>query len=311
MRVFITGSTSCLGSVLLPILCADESITEITGIDVKKTEFSHPKFTFEMIDIRNEDLVNKMAGHDAVVHLAFAVQRKALTAAERQDINVRGSMNVVDAARKNNIQKFINLSSVSVYGAGDSIIEETPTKPSKTFDYAQHKEDVEKYINQNLPTAVQFRSHLIQGANAQRFVREMFFYPFWIKFKGGIKPRQQVVHETDVADAIMLALKSDVAGTFNLAASDIVTYGDDYIKKRMDEGLKMRKLPFWLVRGLAPIMPYIDRRTYINDLYTWIEMLDTNLNVNCDKAKRMLGWTPKFSAWDARKDAMTSLKGRS
>jgi nucleoside-diphosphate-sugar epimerase len=251
-----------------------------------------------------------MAGHDAVIHLAFAVQRKAHTAAERQDINVRGSQNIVDAALKNNIQKFINLSSVSVYGGGDNIREETPTKPSKTFDYAQHKEDVEKYINQNLPTAVQFRSHLIQGANAQRFVREMFFYPFWIKFKGNVKPRQQVVHENDVADAIMLALKSNVSGTFNLAASDIVTYGDDYIKKRMEEGRKMRKLPFWLVRRLARIMPYIDRRTHINDLYTWIEMLDTNLNVNCDKTKTVLGWTPKFSAWDARKDAMASMKKR-
>ncbi len=308
MRVFVTGSASCVGSVLLPILCADETISEVTGIDIKGTKFSHPKFKSEKMDVRDAKVAEKMSGHDAVIHLAFTVQRKKLSLKEAHDVNVNGGINVTDAAIKNGIQKFINLSSVSVYGAGDNIKEEDPANPSATFPYAQDKKEFELYLNDKLPSAVNFRAHLVQGANAKAFVKEMFSYPFYIKFKDSKKPRQQIVHEKDLAEAIMLALKKDASGTFNLAAPEIITYGDDYIKQPIKQGRKKMRIPFWLVRRLAPMMPYIDKRTEIHDLYTWIEMLDTNLNVNCDKARNVLGWVPKFTPNDARNDAMSSLR---
>ena len=121
MRVFVTGSASCLATVLLPILCEDPNVDQVTGIDIRPTRYTHAKLNTEVLDIRAPNLADRVAEYDAVIHLAFAVQRKALSSDERDDINVRGSINVVNAAFQNGIQKFINLSSVSVYGAGDNI----------------------------------------------------------------------------------------------------------------------------------------------------------------------------------------------
>ena len=166
MRVFVTGSASCVGSVLLPALCADDSITEVTGIDIKGTKFSHPKFKSEKMDIRDPKVVDKMAGYNAVIHLAFTVQRKKLSLDQAHDANVNGGINITNAAIKNGIQKFINLSSVSVYGGGDNLKEDDPANPSKTFPYAQDKREFELFLNEHLPSAVNFRAHLIQGPNA-------------------------------------------------------------------------------------------------------------------------------------------------
>jgi UDP-glucose 4-epimerase len=123
MRIFVTGSAGCLAAALLPVLCNDPSIEKITGIDIRPTRFKHPKLSTERLDIRAENLTDKMAGHDAVIHLAFAVQRRKTTLAQMHDVNVRGSRLIVDAANKNGIQKLINLSSASVYGSGEDIVE--------------------------------------------------------------------------------------------------------------------------------------------------------------------------------------------
>lgn len=304
MKIFLTGSAGCLAAALLPVLCSDPTIESITGIDIKSTKFQHPKLSTSILDIRDASLPSMMKNHDVVIHLAFVVRRGGMGLDERYDVNCNGSFKVVDAANQNGIKKFINLSSVSVYGVCENVVEETATNPLKTFPYAQHKEAVEKYINEHLPTAIQFRSHLIMGANAQDFLREMFVMPVYLTFSDGKTPKQQVVHEKDVVSAIEIALKTDVSGIFNLAASDIIDLGGSYIAKGIEEGRRIRKFPFSVVRMAA----FFGRKMNAHDLATWIEMLDTTATVNCGKAKAQLSWTPAYSVWDARKDAMSTLK---
>jgi UDP-glucose 4-epimerase len=240
-----------------------------------------------------------MQEHDAVIHLAFVVKREGRTYQEMQDVNVRGSSLVVDAAIKNSIKKFINLSSVSVYGSGEDLTETTPLNPSRTFHYAQHKADVERYININMPTAIQLRSHLIMGANAQLFLREMFTLPIWMKFGKNKAPRQQVVHENDVVKAILRALNIDVSGTFNLSAPDVLDLAGAYIKKDRN----VPGVPFWMIRYMVRVVQFFKPK----DEFTWVEMLNTTMTVNCKKSKSILDWEPRFNAWDARRDAIDSL----
>lgn len=56
MKIFLTGSASCLASALLPVLCEDTTITQITGIDIKPTKFKHLKLKTEIFDIRDDNL---------------------------------------------------------------------------------------------------------------------------------------------------------------------------------------------------------------------------------------------------------------
>lgn len=302
MRIFLTGSSSCLGSSLLPVLCNKADVTHVTGVDIRPASFQHPKFTSSIVDIRDDSLTQRMQDHDAIIHLAFVVKREGRTHQEMQDVNVRGSKLVVDAAIKNQIRKFINLSSVSVYGSGENLPETAPLNPSMTFHYAQHKADVERYIAAYIPTAIQLRSHLIIGAHAQLFLREMFRLPVWMKFGKGRTPRQQVVHEDDVVLAVMLALEADVSGAFNLSAPDVLDLAGSYIKKDR----RIPGIPFRMIRYLANVMQYLKPR----DEFTWVEILDTTVTVNCAKAKSLLAWEPRLNAWDARQDALNSLTER-
>ena len=302
MKILVTGSSGCIAAALLPVLCAQPFVEAVTGIDWKPGNFAHEKFTHTQLDMRDAQLKAVMAGHDAVVHLGFVVAQGKFTAEEMRSVNVDGSAHVVDAARAAGVRKFINMSSISVYGSGENMDESLVPGPPTWFPYAQHKLAVEQYIQQNLPEAIQFRAHLVIGAKAQKFLREIFLLPVWLDF-GAKQPKQQVVHEDDVVDAVVAGLQQDVSGLYNLAAPDVIALGGNYIRKGQEEGRKIRRMRFGIVRALAKL----GRSFMQKDMLTLISMLDTTSTVTCAKAGRDLGWRAKRSAWDARADALKSL----
>lgn len=299
MRIFVTGSASCLGKVVLPLLAARDEVEAITGIDIKPTAFEHPKFTAHIQDIRESALAARMQGHDAVLHLAFVIKRGSLTHEKMSDVNVAGGMNVVDAAVANGITNFVNLSSVSVYGSGIDLTEASRAAPAATFAYACHKAMLEAYVERRIPHAIQLRSHLIIGRHAQPFLIDLLRSPFWVRFNSQEKPRQQVVHEQDVAQAIWKALSAPygTSGCFNLAAADVIDLGGEYVKRGRTFVIPV---PCGLVQGLVAIM----KRLRPRDEYQWVEILNTSLTVDCCRAERELGWVPARDAWQARRDAL-------
>jgi len=303
MKIFVTGSSGCLARALLPVLCEQPFVSGVTGIDISEPKFSHPKFRHTTLDMRDKGIAGLMEDHQAVIHLGFAVKQGSLSLDEMRSVNFDGSCNVVDAAKALGVAKFINMSSVSVYGAGEAMVETIAKNPPDWFQYAHHKAEVEEYIERHLEQAVQFRAHLIVGANAQQFLREIFLLPVWLDF-GRTPPKQQVVHESDVVDAILTALQGEARGIYNLAAADVIALGGDYIRKGIEEGRKIRRLPF----GVARVLALLGRIILKKDLMTLIAMLDTTATVDCGKAMRDLGWKPRRSAWDARSDALLSLK---
>lgn len=75
-------------------------------------------------DIRNyEDVSEVMKGIDGVFHLAalVSVPMSVKQPADSFEINVHGSFNVFEAARKKNITKVIYASSAAVYGDNDEV----------------------------------------------------------------------------------------------------------------------------------------------------------------------------------------------
>ncbi|MEY2161275.1 NAD-dependent epimerase/dehydratase family protein [Rhodanobacter sp. FW106-PBR-LB-2-11] len=302
MKILVTGASGCVAAALLPSLAAQTFVESITGVDRKAAAFTDDKYRHVQLDMRDATLKDVMAGHDAVIHLGFIVAQEKLTEAEMRDINVEGSANVVNAALTAGVRKFINMSSISVYGSGENMDESMTPRPPRWFPYAQHKLLVEHYIQQHMPDAIQFRAHLIVGGRARKFLREIFLLPVWLDF-GTHPPKQQVVHEDDVVDAVIAGLQTDVRGLYNLAAPDVIQLGGDYIRQGIKEGRKIRRMRFGVVRAIANV-----GRLFIQkDLLTLISMLDTTSTVTCAKTTRDLGWRAKRSAWDARTDALKSL----
>lgn len=299
MHIFLTGSSSGLAGALLPYLCRQEAVARVSGLDLRPTSFTHPKFSFQQGDMRAPDLAARLRGCDAVVHTAFAVMREGRSEAELHDNNVGGSLNVFRAAEAAGVPKVVNMSSVSVYGRGRGLEEGRRLRPSPLFTYARHKAEIEREAALLHPCVVHLRAHLIFGPNSQPFLRRMC-QAAWCITTPAPRPLLQVVHEDDVAQAIVRCLEPDASGAFNLAApqevalSQLVRHGRRF----------MVPVPLAWVRAVAALA----RRFGHRDEFTWLDVFDTTLTVNCRRAEQVLGWRPVHSAWQAR-EAMGPPQG--
>ncbi len=297
MKVLVTGSSSHLARALLPLLCAQEHIEHITGVDIAAPHFSHDKFHAERCDIRDARLATLYAGHHALVHLAFVVLRGRMRESEMAGINIDGSHRVLRAARDAGIGRLIHLSSAAVYGEGDHIDESAAYAPLRGFLYGEHKARLEHLLEADVPECVRLRPHVILGPHAQPLLRTLLHLPLYVALPPHTRARLQCVHEDDVVRAILLALERDLRGPFNLAAADTFSYRE-FIQSRhrfalgLPQGLARAGLhaAWWLTGwGGEP---------------AWVNGLARTLTLDCSRAARELGW-------QYRHDSAATLTGAS
>lgn len=288
MRVFVTGSSSCLAQALLPLLCAEPGIERVTGVDRTPPRFAHGKFSPVRLDIRDPGLPALLEGQDALVHLAFVVLRGRLSEREMHDINVTGSRRVFEAARRAGVGRLVHLSSAAVYGSGSGLDEDAPLAPLPDFLYAQHKAQLEHLLEGEFPECVRLRPHVILGPNAQPLLRQLLSLPCYLALPEP-QPRLQCVHEDDVARAVLAALARRVSGPFNLAAEDSFSYRD-VIRRRHRMSLP---LPPGVARaGVAAAW----RLSGWGGEPAWIEGLGRTLVLDCRRAALELGWNSRYGA---------------
>lgn len=282
MKVLVTGASSHLARALLPLLCAQDHITRITGVDIAAPHFTHEKFQPERCDIRAPRLAELLKGHDALVHLAFVVLRGRRSERAMAEINVQGSLGVFKAARDAGVARLVHLSSAAVYGQGANVTEAAPLAPLPGFLYGAHKARLEHLLEKEFPQCVRLRPHVILGPNAQPLLRTLLNLPFYIALPEP-QPLLQCVHEDDVARAVLLAIERDVRGPFNLAAADSFSYRD-LIKRRHRHALP-------LPRGMARAgLNAAWRLTGWGGEPAWIEGLANTLMLDCTRAETQLGW---------------------
>ena len=288
MRVLVTGSSAHLAQALLPKLCANPVVERVTGIDRLPPRFRHPKFAASRLDIRDSQLATLLAGHDALVHLAFVVLRGRMAEREMFDINVNGSRKVFHAARAAGVKRLIHLSSAAVYGSGVHLGEEAPFDPLPQFLYAQHKAHLEQALAIEFPESVRLRPHVILGPNAQPLLKRLLRQPCYIRLPEPY-PLLQCVHEDDVAQAVLLALTRDMSGAFNLAADDNFSFR---------EAIRRR-------HRLSIPVPLSAARAGLNTAWkmfgwggepAWVEGLTRTLLLNCRRAAVELGWRSTYTA---------------
>jgi UDP-glucose 4-epimerase len=288
MRVFVTGSSSHLAASLLPRLCGHPGVDAVTGVDLAPPRFAHPQFTAHRLDIRSPQVGGLIAGHDALVHLAFVVLRGRMAQAEMFDINVRGSHQVFHAARSHGLARLVHMSSAAVYGAGVHIDERAPLAPLPGFLYAQHKAHLEQLLAIEFPECSRLRPHIVLGPNAQPLLKRLLNQPCYVSLAEP-HPLLQCVHEDDVAAAVIACLEKPVRGPFNLAVDDTFTFRDAI---RSRHRLRI-PLPLGVARaGLALAWKW----SGWGGEPGWIDGIARTLLINCRRARTELGWRASFTA---------------
>ena len=122
MKVLITGGAGFIGSHLAEhLLAAGNSVRVLDNLSTGKRENlpAHPQLEFVQGDIRDKRLVSESAhGVDAIVHLAAvaSVQASVDDPTGTHETNFDGTLYLLEAARKENIRRFLYASSAAVYG---------------------------------------------------------------------------------------------------------------------------------------------------------------------------------------------------
>lgn len=296
VNVLVTGSSSHLARALLPMLCAEDSISRVTGVDIAPPHFSHAKFQATICDIREPRLTDMLPGHDALVHLAYVVLRGRMRETEMADINVRGSYRLFQAARDAGVKRLVHLSSAAVYGRGENVSEETPYAPLDGFRYGAHKAQLERLLEADIPGCVRLRPHVILGRNAQPLLLRLLNLPVYPALPRPYA-RLQCVHEDDVARAVLLAIRHGVHGPFNLAAGDSFSYCE-FIQRRHRFALP---LPPRLARaGLHALW----RLTGWGGEPAWLDGLANTLTLDCRHTTSVLGWHSRYDTGAILTDAL-------
>ena len=126
MKILITGAAGFLGSHLSEKYVNEGHI--VYGIDNLlngnlnnvRTLLHRKNFKFVHDDVRNKELYPKLPTDlDAIFHLAaqIHVDRSIVNPKETFDINVTGTMNILEYARMNDVNKILFASTSEVYGS--------------------------------------------------------------------------------------------------------------------------------------------------------------------------------------------------
>ncbi len=294
MKILITGGAGFIGSNFTRNILSKYSSYKVTVLDAL-TYASNPEtveefkknknFSFVKADIRNIEAVKKICcGFDAVVHFAAEshVDRSILDPGVFVDTNVRGTLNMLEAARLAGVKKFIHVSTDEVYGSvkkGKSVETDmlNPTSPYAASKTSSDLIALSYYKTYGLPVIVTRSSN-----NFGPYQHPEKFIPLFITnaienkklpLYGDGRQVRNWIYVEDNCSAIDCVLHKGKAGEiYNIGGS--VEVANIMVAKII---LKKLKKPFSLIKRVNDRLAH-DRRYALSSLKI-----------------RKLGWKPLYT----------------
>lgn len=316
MTVAITGPTGEIGMPLLRALERTDAVESVRGM--ARRPFRPELEGWEKVSYRRGDVLDRdslgtlFEGADVVVHLAFSIFGGR---GQTRRVNLVGSRNVFNAARKAGVKRLVYASSVAAYGFHadnpQPITEGVPARGSAGFYYSEQKAELEAALADSLEGsdigAYVFRPCVVAGPQATMLVDRVVGsarlgdpLPRLRRWAGrvpGVAPILpdsgvpfQLVHQDDVASALAAAIegKGD-AGAYNLAGEGTVTLGD-----------LARAIGWHSVRVPGPLASvgggFARRLAFFSPQLEWAIAYDRPVLMDSGKARQELGWKPRFDA---------------
>lgn len=295
-NALVTGGAGFIGSHLTRRLLKDGwKVTVIDDLSLGSWENlpSHPNLIKQKISIL-EDMSPFVSGCDVIFHLAAlsSVQRSLDQPKETDNVNVRGTLNLLLAARDHGVKKFIFSSSMSVYGQQDRLplTEKMELKPISL--YGLQKKIGEEYCQLftklwSLPT-ISLRYFNVYGPGMFSSGASANFLPKFIKLmvqnkipviNGDGEQTRDFTYVDDVIEANILAARSTISGeVFNIGSGR---------KFSINEVVKL--LNKFMNKDIKPT----------HHSPTGVEQRSTLASIA--KAKKLLGWRPRVKFEDGLK----------
>ncbi|XHR94696.1 NAD-dependent epimerase/dehydratase family protein [Mucilaginibacter sp. UC70_90] len=273
MRVLVTGSSGRLGAITVNHLRINGH--EVTGIDIIPAQT-----TDVQIDILNKDAVLAVTENiDAIIHTAAIHGKHYELNYPREtfiNINIYGTLNLLNVCIANGVQKMLYISTTSIYG--DAMVnanqavwvdEELPIKPRDIYD-------ITKQTAEQLCKDFFYREGLQASVyRVGRFLPETDNLKLNHRLYRGLDER-------DGAEGLRLALDQTFPEfeIFNIISSSPF---------KKDELIQLKHNPLDVIKKHYPQAESI----YQSKGWTFPKSID-RVYVT-DKAKRYFGYEPKFT----------------
>jgi nucleoside-diphosphate-sugar epimerase len=328
LTVAVTGPTGTFGFGLMPLLQGEDKVSRIIGIARRPfdpLEYGWTKMEYRRGDVRDRATLEAAFGDvDVVVHLAFMVTGNAPRLTIRE-INVEGTVNTFRAAARANAKRFVYASSVAAYGFHRDnpvgMTEDWPTRPAKRLFYAQEKAELEHMLTDEASAHPDLRLYVLRppvvlGPHAvgAKAVLPEPLNTVATRLAAAVLPLRfplpalvpdmtvQFIHEDDVGQALLLCVVgAGPPGAYNIAGDGPMS-GVDIAREL---GLAAIPIPGAVVRTAAraitslPLPPQAE----------WLEALTQPSIIDATKAKRELGWQPRYTSTQALRDTIQRLTG--
>jgi UDP-glucose 4-epimerase len=237
-QILITGGAGFIGQHLLKRLSQlNCKVTVIDNLSNAKKNFQNTNIPFHKADIRNKDSILDIfecEKIDTCVHLAAKtnVSDSIANPFETLDINIKGTLNVLDACCKNRVDNFVFASSAAAYGEPKKlpISEDHILDPVSPYGASKVAGEVlvSSYRNfGNIQNAISLRFFNVYG-EGQTLEYAGVITKFAERLSKGLRPiihgdgqqTRDFVSVKDVVNAIVLAMKSSSpeAHVFNIAS---------------------------------------------------------------------------------------------
>lgn len=316
-RIVITGASGNVGTALLRRLTADDSDYEIVGISRRRppSDDLYRSAHWHELDLADPgvelELLKVFRGAACVVHLAWGFQptrnRRYLDA-----VGVNGSAGVLSAAHNAKVPHLLHMSSVGTYAAGrygQKVDETFSTAGIPSSAYSRAKSAVEHMLdgyeghNPDGVGITRMRPGFILQRDAalglRRYTLPAYVDPRWVRWLPLLPLDRSlsvsIVHADDVADACVKAIERRALGPFNLAAEPPV--GRDDIAKAL------RARPIHVPSPLLGLLVAASWRARLQPLDRgWLDMAFSLPLLDTDRARNVLGWSPRWSSEAALAD---------
>ncbi len=314
-KILITGAGGFIGSHLVDVLIEKKLKSQLLLMllpdEPMDNLLHHPDLEIVRGDIRDANFINKiMKNVGLVYHLAARIDFDGKTYAEYEDVNVTGTRNLVDAAIREKVQKFIFYSSIGVHGlpAGIGNIENWDElhPPTYTNFYGQSKWEAEEYIRD---------AHAKSGL-AYTIIRPASVYgprekgptlALYRAIKNGHfaiigtgKNKMHYVYVRDLVEATYLAGTSpNISGEYIIAGAEPTTFTDvvKHVALSCNAKIPTRSIPLFIANILAYVAQCIMSVTGMTlpIFPSRVRTMTTSYFYNISKAKKELGYQPKVT----------------